>query len=86
MKMTETLIYLHTHVADYLKKLGNQGGILAFLRRLQSNPQTHGNYHFPDPRGRTIEVKIIGRYAMLFFRDPYANVVKIIDLRNVESR
>ena len=83
--MTETLIYLHTHVADYLQKLGNQKSLIAFLRRLKSEPETLGSYRFPDPRGRTIEVKIIGRYAMLFFKDPYANVIKIIDLRNVES-
>ncbi len=85
LTMTETLVYLHSHVADHLKKLGQKALIEAFLERLQSNPEIAGNYRFADPRGRIIEVKILGRHAVFFFRDSYANVVKILDLRNVES-
>jgi len=39
----------------------------------------------PDPRGRMIEVKILGRQALLFFKDPFANIVKILEIRNVET-
>mgnify|MGYP000654212964 FL=1 len=83
--MTETLVYLHSHVADHLKKLGQKSIIEAFLQRLKSNSEILGNYRFSDPRGRIIEVKILGRHALFFFKDPYANIVKILDLRNVES-
>ena len=67
----------------------DQDHVAGFLlvERLKRNrlvmPSLH--YRFADPRGRTIEVKILGRHALFFFRDSYANVVKILDLRNVES-
>ncbi len=83
--MTDTLVYLHNHVADYIKKLAQQGPVQSFLDRLQSNPEIVGNYRFTDPLGRIIEVKILGRHALFFFKDPFANIVKILDLRNVES-
>jgi hypothetical protein len=83
--MTNTSVYLHNHVVDQLKKLGQKSIIEAFLQRLKSNSEILGNYRFSDPRGRIIEVKILGRHALFFFKDPYANVVKILDLRNVES-
>lgn len=82
--MTDTLVYLHSYAADHLKKLGNQVLIKDFFSQLQSNPETVGNYRFSDPRGRIIEVKILGRQALFFFKDPFANVVKILDIRNVE--
>ena len=44
--MTNTLVYLHNHVADHLKKLGQQAPIEVFLGRLQSNPEIVGNYRF----------------------------------------
>lgn len=83
--MTETQIYLHSHVAEHLQKLGDKKEILQYIDRLVSNPETVGDYRQPDPRGRMIEVKIIGRHALLFFKDPFAGMAKIIDLRNVES-
>lgn len=83
--MTETIIYLHAHVSDHLRKLGNKRHINGYIEQLQKNPETVGDYREPDPRGRIIEVKILGRHALLFFRDPFAGIVKILDLRNVES-
>jgi hypothetical protein len=83
--MTNTSVYLHNHVVDQLKKLGQKSIIEAFLQRLKSNSEILSNYRFSDPRGRIIEVKILGRHALFFFKDPYANIVKILDLRNVES-
>ena len=83
--MTETQIYLPSPVAEHLQKLGDKKEIVQYIDRLVSNPETVGDYRQPDPRGRMIEVKIIGRHALLFFKDPFAGIAKIIDLRNVES-
>lgn len=83
--MTDTLVYLHNHVADRLKKIGRQEPVQTFLDRLQVNSEIVGNYRFTDPRGRIVEVKILGRHAIFFFKDPFANIVKVLDLRNVES-
>ena len=81
-----TTLYLHQHAADQLRALNHPQDLLTFLDRLQANPtETMGDYSQPDPRGRTIEVKILGRNAILFFKDPFADLVKILDIRNVEA-
>ena len=83
--MTETLIYVHGHAASSLKALAKPEAIIDFIGRLKSNPETVGDYRQPDPRGRMIEVKILGRHAVLFFNDPFAGLVKILDIRNTEA-
>ena len=81
-----TTLYLHNHAADSLRALRHHQDLLNFLDRLQANPtETLGDYSQPDPRGRMIEVKILGRNALLFFKDPFADLVKILDIRNVEA-
>jgi len=83
--MTNTLIYIHSLASDHLNKLGKKGDIVKFINQLEANPETIGDYRQPDPRGRMIEVKILGRQAVLFFKDPFAGLVKILDIRNVEA-
>jgi hypothetical protein len=83
--MTNTLIYIHSLASDHLNKLGKKEDIVNFINQLETNPETIGDYRQPDPRGRMIEVKILGRQAVLFFKDPFAGLVKILDIRNVEA-
>lgn len=83
--MNNTLVYLHSHASDHLMGLGNPQPVVDFIDRLERNPETVGDYRQPDPRGRMIEVKIIGRQAVLFFKDPFAGLVKILEIRNVEA-
>lgn len=83
--MTDTMIYIHAHVADHLKNISNKAHILEYIDRLHDNPEAVGDYREPDPRGRMIEVKILKRHALLYFKDPFAGMIKILDIRNVES-
>ena len=83
--MTDTLVYVHSHVNDVLEKIGNKSHIIEYIEQIRTNPEIVGDYREPDPRGRMIEVKILGRHALLFFRDPFAGIAKILELRNVES-
>jgi len=86
--MNNSLIYIHTLTNDHLSSLGNletKVEITRFITKLGSNPEECGDYRQPDPRGRMIEVKLIGRQAVIFFKDPFANLVKILDIRNVEA-
>jgi len=78
-------VYIHQHVKDRLQAIGNRSSIINFINQLSSNPETLGDYREPDPRGRMIEVKILGRQAVLFFKDPFAEIVKILDIRNTEA-
>ncbi len=83
--MPNTQVFLHHHAVDHLLAIGNPSGIAAFIDQLKHNPETVGDYRLPDPRGRMIEVKILGRQALLFFKDPFANIIKILEIRNVEA-
>lgn len=83
--MSKTLVYVHSHAADHLKSMGNRTSVADFIERLERNPEMVGDYRCPDPRGRMMEVKILGRQAVLFFKDPFAGLVKILEIRNVES-
>ncbi len=78
-------LYIHSHASDRLKKLRNRTALIHFIHSLESNPETLGDYRQPDPHGRMIEVKILGRQAILFFKDPFAGLVKILDIRNTEA-
>ncbi|MDC0088004.1 hypothetical protein OAI07_00520 [Akkermansiaceae bacterium] len=86
--MNKTIIYIHALAADYLNSLGNPDAkiqISEFITKLGSNPELCGDYRQPDPRGRMMEVKLIGRQAIIFFKDPFANLVKVLDIRNIEA-
>ena len=83
--MTNTLVYIHSLAAEHLGRLKNKETVVDFINQLASNPETVGNYRQPDPRGRMIEVKLLGRQAVLVFKDPFANIVKILEIRNVEG-
>lgn len=86
--MNKALIYIHSLAADHLSSLGNPEAkkeVSHFITKLGSNPELYGDYRQPDPRGRMMEVKLVGRQAVIFFKDPFANLVKILDIRNVEA-
>lgn len=83
--MTKTQIYLHGHAVGNLRNLAHPDKILSFIERLKTNPLTVGDYRQADPQGRMIEVKILGRHAILFFKDPFAGIIKILDIRNTEA-
>ena len=83
--MSNTLTYLHDQAFDRLKKIAEPQEIIYFINQLQSSPSQLGDYRHPDPRGRIIEVKIIGRYAVLYFYDPFANLLKILDILHTEN-
>ena len=83
--MHDPLIYPHTHAVERLTSLGRPQAIIDFINQLASNPQTLGDYRQPDPRGRMLEVKILGRQAVLFFNDPFAGLIKVLDVRNTEE-
>jgi hypothetical protein len=83
--ISETLVYLHSHAVNRLEALAQPQAIITFIKQLKSNPTTIGDYRQPDPQGRIIEVKILGRHAVLFFNDPFAGLIKVLDIRNVEA-
>lgn len=81
----ETLVYLHTHAVDRLEAMAKPQAVITFINQLKANPEVVGDHRQPDPQGRMIEVKILGRHAILFFNDPFAGLIKVLDIRNVEA-
>lgn len=83
--MNHPEIFIHQHAADALRALAKPEAILAFIKRLHSNPNLTGDHREADPRGRMIDVKVLGRHAVLYFNDPFAGLIRILDIRHTEA-
>ena len=71
--MNQVIVYIHSHAAEHFEKIGNlktRNEINYFIKRLQSNPETKSNYQQPDPKGRMLEIKLIGRQSYYLFQRP----------------
>jgi hypothetical protein len=52
-----------------------------FVSSLAEDPHSRADYTEPDPSGRTLEVKIIGRHAITYWLDHAVKEVKIVYLQ-----
>lgn len=60
-------VYIHQEALDNSPRSGSQRVmVMNFVRSLAANPYTIGDFSDRDPTGRTIQVKIIGRFAVTF--------------------
>ena len=70
-----------------LKGVGNEFGLLSFIqqreavmkfiRSLAENPNTAGDFTEKDGAGRTVQVKVAGRYAVTFWADHAVSEIKV---------
>lgn len=51
--------------------------IMAFIRSLAANPNALGDFEEQDDAGRTVQVKILGRYAVTFWANHAVCEVKV---------
>ena len=76
-------VYVQSSVAESLMSLKakDRDSLLRFIRRLQTNPFSEGDYVERDEIGRLLQVCVIGRHAIIFWTDHAVKEVKIIDLK-----
>lgn len=56
--------------------------ILTFLENLAHHPGSHGDYTDHDDAGRSVQIKIIGDYALTYWAD---HAVKEVKVTNIEK-
>ena len=79
-------VFLHLEVTEALRSLdrSERGRILRFAHTLADNPFQAGDFREQDPQGRTNEVKIIGRLAVVYYADDADSEVRILEARPVD--
>ena len=60
--------------------------ILAFLERLAGNPYADGDYEERDAVGRTVQIKVLGGYALSYWVDHAVREVKVIKIELADRR
>ena len=78
-------VYLHLDVLEVLPSGSAQKRkILNFLRRLEQDPFTSGDYTDTDATLRVREIKVIGDYAITYWADHPIKAVMIVDIQKAD--
>lgn len=56
-----------------------------FVRSLAGNPNMIGDFSEKDGAGRTVQIKIVGRYAVTFWADHAVSEVKITHIKPADK-
>ncbi len=59
--------------------------IMELIRSLGTRPFTAGDFKEVDPDGRSREVKIVGRYAVMWWADHAAKEIKVINIQLADN-
>jgi hypothetical protein len=59
--------------------------VMKFIRSLADSPDTVGDFAEKDQAGRTIQVRVIGRYAITFWADHAVSEIKITHIKSADK-
>ncbi|MBK1790015.1 hypothetical protein [Persicirhabdus sediminis] len=76
---------LHTEVSLALFQLANKKHLIEFIKALSADPTLQGDDVQVDPRGREYHIKVLGRHALFYFVDPYAQQTRLLTLERLEN-
>ena len=76
-------VVLRETVLEQLKHVpaDERTALRKFLAGLAVNPSQSPDYHEPDSSGRQLGVKIVRSYAVFFFVNTEARIVRVLDLQ-----
>jgi hypothetical protein len=78
---TRYAVYLHLDLLEALPKRSHQGQrILRFVRSLAEDPFTDGDFSEKDESLRSLQIKIVGDYAITYWVDHPVKCVMIVDI------
>jgi hypothetical protein len=64
--------------------LRDRDAIIAFADSLKTDPTKVGDYSEPDESGRTVQIKLIGTYALTYWADHAVREVKITKVEKAD--
>lgn len=59
--------------------------VMSFIRSLADNPNTIGDFPEKDGDGRTVQVKIIGRFAVTYWVDHPVCEIKVTHIKPADK-
>ena len=62
----------------------DRDSIIAFADSLKTDPTKIGDYSEPDENGRTVQIKVIGNYALTYWADHAVREVKITKVEKAD--
>jgi hypothetical protein len=75
-------IYISEAALNSAPRSGRQREkVMQFIRSLADNPNTSGDFSELDDARRTVQVKIIGRYAITFWADHAVSEIKVTHVK-----
>ena len=63
----------------------DSSAVLTFLQKLERYPGTLGDHYELGLHGEPIQLKVLKRHVLVYFRDPFANETRVLDLVHVEQ-
>lgn len=75
---------IHKDAKTAIGSMHDSSLVLAFLKKLERYPATPGDHYELDTRGRPIHFKTLKRHVLIYYRDPFANETRILDLLRAE--
>ncbi len=84
--MRPYVIYINEAALVFAPRSGPQRErLMQFIRSLAENPNTSGDFSEKDGVNRTVQVKIVGRYAITFWADHAALEVKVTHIKPADQ-
>lgn len=74
-------VYLHADLLEKMPSGFQRRKILEFIRSLQMQPDTLGDYLESDEAYRVLRTKIVGKYAVTYWLDDPAEMVMITNVQ-----
>jgi hypothetical protein len=76
--MRPYLIYINEAALSSTPRSGAQReAVMRFIRSLAQSPNTSGDFSEVDKMNRTVQVKIVGRYAITYWADHPVLEIKV---------
>ena len=79
-------VFIHEQALASTPKSGAAARqVMAFIRSLAQNPDAPGDFSERDESGRTVQVKIIGRFAVTFWADHPVSEDKVTHIKPADQ-
>jgi hypothetical protein len=83
--MDKYRVYLHLDLMETLpRRSAQKRKVIDFLRWLEQNPLSPGDFSDRDASLRVREIKVIGDYAITYWADHPAKAVMIVDIQKAD--
>lgn len=84
--MSPYQVYINQEVLLSAPRSGSQRQqVMAFISSLAHNPNCSGDFSEKDHVGRTVQVKIVGRFAITFWPDHAVSEVKVTHIKPADK-